>query len=97
MTRTFEHPICRTVAEIQRKVVKAGKRTAFRRIFSAKSDKDVIVAWRQDLNAVLNFFNVSMVDADLVLADNFFSDKTGNQHQYPRGEYESQHGRPRRF
>ena len=58
MMGPFQRPIFRTVAEIQSKVDKAGKRNTLYRVFTAKSDKDVIFTWRQDLNAVLNVFNV---------------------------------------
>ena len=39
----------RTVAEIQRKVVKQGKRNKFSRFVLAKGDEDKIVAWKQVL------------------------------------------------
>ena len=48
----------RTLAEIQRKVVKQGKRNAASRFIHAKGDKDKIAAWKQDLVRVLNVFNV---------------------------------------
>ena len=51
-------PNRRTVAEIQGNVVKQGKRQAFSRVFHSKSDKDAIAAWRQDLNRILQIFNV---------------------------------------
>jgi hypothetical protein len=48
----------RTVTEIQRKVVKQGKRNPISRFILAKSNKDKIAAWRQDLVRVLHVFNV---------------------------------------
>ena len=46
------------MAGIQRKVVKQGKRNAASRAFHSKNDKDVIAAWKQDLNRILHVFNV---------------------------------------
>jgi hypothetical protein len=46
------------VADIQEKVIKRGKRHAVSRLFHAKSEKDSIAAWRQDLNRVIHIFNV---------------------------------------
>ena len=51
----------RTVAEIQRKVVKHGKRNAVTRIILSKSNKDRIAAWKQDLVRVLHVFNVCSI------------------------------------
>jgi hypothetical protein len=48
----------RTVAEIQRKVVKHGKRNAVLRFILANSDRDKIAAWKEDLFRVLQVFNV---------------------------------------
>ena len=47
-----------TVAEIQRNVIKRGKRNAASRFFHAKSDKETIATWRSDLNGILLVFNV---------------------------------------
>ena len=52
----------RTVAEIQRKIVGQGKRRAVSRFSYAKSDKDAIVGWRQDLNRILHIFNVRSIN-----------------------------------
>ena len=49
---------CRSVAEMQRNVNKQGKRNAVLRFILAKSDKDKIAAWNQDLVRVLHVFNV---------------------------------------
>ena len=51
----------RTLAEIQRKVVKQGKRNVASRLVHAKGDKGKIVAWTQDLLRVLNIFNVRLI------------------------------------
>jgi hypothetical protein len=51
----------RTVAEIQGKVDKKGKRNTVSRLFGSKNDKDAIASWRQDLNRILHIFNVRPV------------------------------------
>ena len=70
--RPFQPSVCRTVAEIQSKIDEGGKRNTFYRVFTARSDKDVILAWRQDLNAVLNIFNVGDIDSISAFADGSF-------------------------
>jgi len=49
---------CRTVAEIQKKIVEKGKRNMASRLFRAKNDKDIIATWKQDLIRILHIFNV---------------------------------------
>jgi hypothetical protein len=51
----------RTVAEIQRNVMKQSNRNPVSRLFHAKNDKDTIAAWRLDLNRILHVFNVRSV------------------------------------
>ena len=46
------------MAEIQAGVIKLGKRNPVSQLFHAKSDKEAIAAWRQELNSVLHIFNV---------------------------------------
>ena len=48
----------RSVAEMQRKVNKRGKRSAFLRFILTKGDKDEIAAWNRDLVRILHVFNV---------------------------------------
>ena len=48
----------RTVAAIQGKVTKQGKRNAASRLFHPRGDKDKILAWRQDLDRIVRVFNV---------------------------------------
>jgi hypothetical protein len=43
---------------MQRKVAKQAKRNPFSRFILAKSNKDKIAVWRQDLVRVLQVFNV---------------------------------------
>jgi len=49
---------CRAVAEIQRSIIKRGKRNVVSRHFHAKNDKETIAGWRLDLNRILHVFNV---------------------------------------
>lgn len=51
----------RTVAEIQRKIIKQGKRNAVSRLAHAKNDKETIATWRLDLDRILLVFNVRSV------------------------------------
>ena len=46
------------VAEIQRSIIKRGKRSAISRLFHAKDDKETIAGWRSDLIRILHVFNV---------------------------------------
>ena len=55
------------MAEIQKKIVDRGGRHVVSRVLNAKSDKDAIVAWRQDLNRILHIFNVRSPDSDVCL------------------------------
>ena len=51
----------RTVAEIQRKVIKQDERNVAFRFLHAKNDKETIAAWKSDLSRVLQVFNVRSV------------------------------------
>ena len=51
----------RTVAEIQRRIVKQGGRNGASRLFHTKNDKEMIATWRADLATVLHVFNVRSV------------------------------------
>ena len=53
----------RTVEEIQKQIVDRGKRHLASRVLYAKSDKDKIMAWGQDLNRIVQNFNVRLVDS----------------------------------
>ena len=46
---------------MQKKFTKKGKRNQFTRLVQAKSDKDAINAWRQNLNTVLHLFSVRRI------------------------------------
>ena len=49
------------MADIQRKVIKKGKRNTISRLIHAKNDKEMIAAWKSDLNKILLVFNVRSV------------------------------------
>jgi len=51
----------RTVAEIQTKVIKQSGRNAASRLFHARNDKEIIAAWKSELNRILVVFNVCPV------------------------------------
>ena len=48
----------RIADEIQRHIVKRGKRNAISRLYHAKDDKEAIANWRSDLDGILRVFNV---------------------------------------
>jgi hypothetical protein len=52
-----------TLAEIQRKIIKMGKRNAVARLLHAKNDKETILTWKSDLSKILLVFNVSSIVA----------------------------------
>ena len=51
----------RTVAEIQRDVIKQGKQNVAYRALRAKANKDMIASWKKQLLWVLNVFNVRSI------------------------------------
>ena len=51
----------RALVEMQRKVVKRGKRNGVIRFILSKDDKDKITAWKQDLVRILQVFNVRSI------------------------------------
>ena len=55
--RCLDH---RTVAEIQAKILKRSGRSTVSRFLHSRDDKDVIVAWKSDLNRILHVFNVCL-------------------------------------
>ena len=68
----------RTVADVQ-KIVKQGKRNAVSQLLHAKKDKDMIAAWRREINRILRIFNVRSVDAVWRLLSNSLSDGAINK------------------
>jgi len=59
----------KTVAEIQKKVVKQSGKHRISRFLHARSDKDTIAGWKSELNRILVVFNVRSVFPCLVAAD----------------------------
>ena len=59
----------RTIAEIQGEVLKRGGRGRVSRFLHSRDDKDVIAAWKSDLNRLLHVFNVRSVRLCLVVTD----------------------------
>ena len=51
----------RTMTKIQRYIVKRGKRNTISRFFHAKNDREVIAAWKLDLNEIRHVFNVRSI------------------------------------
>jgi hypothetical protein len=49
---------CRTVAAIQKHIVKRGKRTGFRKVFHANHDENAIAAWRLEFEKIRRVFGV---------------------------------------
>ena len=56
----------RTVADIQRRVDEKNDRDVFSRVLHAQSDKNAISAWKEDLNRLLQIFNVRSVSSALL-------------------------------
>ena len=48
----------RTVAQIQKKIIKQSRRSSTPRLFYSKNDQEKIVAWRSELSRILHVFNV---------------------------------------
>ena len=61
--------ICRTVAEIQRKVIKYSQRNSVSRLFRARDDRDTIATWRSELDRILHIFNVCSIAFYLVVSN----------------------------
>ena len=49
------------MTQIQRRIVKQSGRNTVSRLFNAKADKETIAAWKLELGAVLQIFNVCPV------------------------------------
>ena len=69
------------MAEIQRNVIKQGKRNVISRHLHARNDKDKIGGWKLDLNRILHVFNVrSVVSVRLLLTLHFQTELAINTH-----------------
>jgi len=49
------------VGEIERNIIKQGKRNVISRHLRAEADKEKVAAWRLDLDKILQVFNVRSV------------------------------------
>ena len=88
---THRLPNRRTVAEIQIKVVKQGKRNPVSRFFRSKGDKDKIAVWRYDLIRILQVFNVRLaVSIESHSLTNIITDRANHQHQHDGCGYPSE-------
>src|SRR5258708_5770167 len=82
----------RTLAKIQGKVVKQGKRNPLHRFVLSKSDQGKIAAWNRDHTRLLEVFNVRSVDSfGIHKLRSTISDRAGDRYQhdgcgYPRGD-----------
>ena len=47
--------------KIQEKITEKSERHPVSRVFHAKSDKDMVAAWKLDLNRILHVFNVRFI------------------------------------
>ena len=72
----------RTVAGIERKIIKQSERNAVSRLFHSKHDKEDIAAWKLGLNEILHIFNVCSISPSRWLLMVLHSDRTGDK--YPR-------------
>ena len=52
------------MAEIQKQIVKRGKRNQASRLLHVKNDRKKIAAWKQDFGEILHVFNVSSINHD---------------------------------
>lgn len=73
---------CRTVAEIQEKVIEKAGRNVLSRLLHASNDKDVMTSWKSDINRALHVFNVSPSRFCFAIVDLPLSDRTGGQYPY---------------
>jgi len=72
----------RTVAEIQRKVIKQSGNNRVSCLFHAKNDKEMITAWKLDLNRIIHVFNVCPVGSASLSLITPLSDGAGHQYSY---------------
>ena len=67
--------------EIQRHVIKWGKRNVISRQYHAKDDKEAIATWRLDLDRIVHVFNVcSVIPARRLLIFGFQIELRANTH-----------------
>ena len=49
------------MTDIQEKISEKNERNVFARVFYARSDKDAIAAWKEELSKILQIFHVCSV------------------------------------
>ena len=64
------------MAEIQKNIVKRGKRNAISRYFHKKDDNQAITTWKSDLNGILHVFYVRSVTFSIIIANFLLPDRT---------------------
>ena len=77
---TDDVPDRRTVAEIQRKVIKQSGNNPVSRLFHAKNDKEMITSWKLDLNRIIHVFNVRSVGSAPFSLNISLPDRAGDQY-----------------
>jgi hypothetical protein len=88
---TYHALDCRTVAEIRNKVMKQSGRNAASRLFHARNDKEIIAAWKSELNRILIVFNVCSARSCLVALTDPSSDRADHEHPYNSCRCASEH------
>ena len=92
---------CRTVAEIQEKILKRSGRHRLSRFFHSRDDKDAVAAWKSDLNRILHVFNVcqnapASSSLTTLLTDRASCEHSHHHNRYTSGRIENSrgHGQP---
>ena len=83
----------RTVGEIQNKVIKQSGRNAASRFFHAKHDKEIIAAWKSELNGILIIFNVCSVPPARISLTVLPLDRVGPEYSYHHYRYPSEYAK----
>ena len=81
----------RTVAEVQGEVLKRSERGRISRFFHARDEKDVVAAWKSDLNRLLQVFNVCSACLRSAATDFPSQDRAYFEHQHHRFLHSSRH------
>ena len=68
------------MADVQKKLVKWGKRNMISRRFHAKDDKETIAVWRLDLDKILQVFRVRSIVRMVAIVDFPLLEGTRNKH-----------------
>lgn len=65
------------MVEIQRHIIKRGRRNVVSRLYRTKGDKKAITAWRLDLNGILHTLNVCSITSSRRLLTSRFQTELG--------------------